>query len=414
MSNFKKLMEQTEQIARRTMAKCRKTIETPAGQKTVYMPAGDMKYSSYWPRDAVIVAESGLMPLSDMLDQLYIYAAYGQNGENTLKLKNGLTVPPWAAADHISLDMMPVFYPGDDGAGDDQGDGTYGIYPPHDDQYYYIHLARLCFDSASDCAFLHEDIGGISLLERLEKAYVSYNIDGETGLCYSDFECHTVDWGWTDIVTKSGFLLTASLLRRLAAKDLSVLEKACGNEEKSRFYADEAEKLTVSVNDVFYDLSTGWYISATETGGRYDVWGTAFAIWTGACPENYLERTLAVMERDFKSGAAVKNGYVRHIPEYNDLDGSLWEKCTFPYHTYMNGGYWATPTGWYAYALWLKNPDSAEEMLTRYIEHTSKYEQQKSPFEWISADTENYSGGWYGTSSAAPYTAAARIVAEEI
>ena len=76
------------------------------------MPSGDEKYLSFWVRDAAMMAESGLLSDDALLRYIGIIACHGQNGEEPRHLANGLTVPPYAVADHINYDGKAVFFPG--------------------------------------------------------------------------------------------------------------------------------------------------------------------------------------------------------------------------------------------------------------------------------------------------------------
>lgn len=103
------------------------------------------------------------------------------------------------------------------------------------------------------------------------------------------------------------------------------------------------------------------------------------------------------------------DGYVRHILTTNNFSkDTAWESSIYKYNTYQNGGYWATPTGWYAYALYLYN--NKTEILEDFIHHTQKYKKDGAPFEWINVNTSEYSGLNYGTSGVLPYIGATRIM----
>ena len=75
---------------------------------------------------------------------------------------------------------------------------------------------------------------------------------------------------------------------------------------------------------------------------------------------------------------------------------------------YQNGAYWATPTGWYAYALYKYNGKT--DILSDFLAHTKKYADKGAPFEWTDAKTETVSGLNYGTSGVLPYIAAKKII----
>jgi glycogen debranching enzyme len=182
--------------------------------------------------------------------------------------------------------------------------------------------------------------------------------------------------------------------------------------EKSDSYKTEAEKIKSSIINTFYDRESGWFYSATEVGHQFDVWGTAYAVFSGISCE---KKTLEALYAAYCNKTAVVNGQVRHIlTTDNFATESAWEyalpECN-EYGTYQNGAYWATPTGWYAYALYLYN--GKIEILEDFIAHFEKYESKGAPFEWIDEKTERFSGLHYGTSGVLPYIAYKRISEEK-
>ena len=374
----------------------------------VLLPSGDEKYLSLWVRDCAMMAESGLLSDRDLERYLSIVALCGQNGADTRFLENGLTVPPYAVADHINYDGCAVFFPGTYRSGNDQGNGSYGFFPPFCDNYFFILMAAQYVAQSGDVAILGKDFGGMTLIERLERAAYGYNIDRESGLCESAAGAYTVDWGFVDTVKKSGKLLMASLLRHNAHAALAKLCERIGESEKGKQYLAEAHKIADNVRKTFYDDASGWLYSATGIGHQYDVWGTAYAVFSGVISE---QRTLEALSRAYRGGTAVVNGYVRHIPaDCNHSSASAWESSTTALDRYQNGAYWATATGWYAYALW--RYDRTTDILTDFLAHTARFSAHGAPFEWIDRETENLSGLYYGTSGALPYIGALRIAAE--
>jgi len=77
-----------------------------------------------------------------------LIAIAGQNGEAEKLLENGLRIPTWSVADHINFDGKPVFFPGTYESGENQGSEDFGFYPPHDNNYYFIELAYLCYEKS--------------------------------------------------------------------------------------------------------------------------------------------------------------------------------------------------------------------------------------------------------------------------
>jgi len=140
-------------------------------------------------------------------------------------------------------------------------------------------------------------------------------------------------------------------------------------------------------------------------GKQYDVWATAYAVFSEVAKES---KTLEALYNAYVDKTAVVNGYVRHIRTIDNFSAnSAWEQSLSPINVYQNGGYWATPTGWYAYALYLYNGKT--DILEDFIKHTKAYEKSGAPFEWINKDTTDYSGLTYGTSGVLPYIGALRI-----
>jgi glycogen debranching enzyme len=358
------------------------------------------------------MTESGLVANEDLKRYVEIFATCGQNGEKMIKLKNGLCIPPFAVADHINYDGGAVYYPGTCSSGDDQGTGRLGFFPPFCDNFHFVLLVHQYVKQTGDTPILNKIYNGIPLMKRLEKAFECYNIDSETGLCVSELEKHTVDWGFVDTIKKSGKLLFSSILRYNAAKALTSMFEMLEIGEKSDSYKTEAEKIKSSIINTFYDRESGWFYSATEVGHQFDVWGTAYAVFSGISCE---KKTLEALYAAYCNKTAVVNGQVRHIlTTDNFATESAWEyalpECN-EYGTYQNGAYWATPTGWYAYALYLYN--GKIEILEDFIAHFEKYESKGAPFEWIDEKTERFSGLHYGTSGVLPYIAYKRISEEK-
>lgn len=397
-------------LAEKTIADCTFIKNTAYGdfsQETkLLLPSGDEKYMSFWVRDCAMMAESGLIPNEDLKRYVDIIAACGQNGAAPLRLENGLTVPPFAVADHINYNGKPVFFPGTYADGTNQGDGAYGFYPPFCDNYYFILMAAEYVRQSGDSAILRQEYQGLSLLDRLEKAFAGYQIDPETELCRSQNGRYTVDWGFVDCVRKDGLLLMASLLRYNAGKALEGLFAA--DPQKCAYYRKKSKQIAQNIRGTFWDEATGWLYSATGTCRQHDIWGTAYAVYTGVLE---TEKTLESMKRAYLDQTAVAHGYIRHILTNEDAsETSAWENSCTPYNTYQNGAYWATPLGWYIAALYPYDADIARQLAVDFIEHTERYKAQGAPFEWINADTTDFSGKRYGTSGVLPYIGYQRCV----
>ena len=198
----------------------------------------------------------------------------------------------------------------------------------------------------------------------------------------------------------------ASLLRHNAAVVMERISEINHDREKSKYYKDASLKIKNAVFETFYDDETGWLYSATGVGHQHDVWATAYAVFSGITSN---EKTLFALSSAYKNKTAVVDGYVRHILTNEDFsDISAWESTITAHNVYQNGAFWATPTGWYAYALY--KYDGSVDILKDFLAHTKKNEERYAPFEWMDESGENVSGLKYGTSGVLPYIAAKRIL----
>ena len=406
----KEIVDVLKKIAIKTIEDCtfckKVSYFNKETKEDVLLPSGDEKYRSFWIRDCALMAECKLIPDRLLKKYIRIIAAHGQNGKETIYLENGLSIPPYAIADHINYDGKPVFFPGTYSSGSNQGNGDFGFFPPFCDNYCYIIMVGTYIEQSGDMKILYEKCNGLTIEESLEFAFTGYNIDTNSDLCVSNAEKYTVDWGFVDTIKKSGKLLMASLLRYNAAKKMQILYK--DNADKYKLYESTAERIRKNILLEFYDDNTGWFYSATETGKQYDVWATAYAVFSGIVKK---KKTLEALYNAYVDKTAVVDGYVRHILTNDDFSAdSAWECTKTEYNTYQNGAYWATPTGWYAYALYCYNGKT--DILEDFISHTCKYRNDGAPFEWINLSTTEYSGLHYGTSGVLPYVGAIKILDE--
>ena len=380
-------------------------------KRVLLLPSGDEKYGSFWLRDCAMMAGSGLIPDDRLREYVLLFAAHGQNGGTERKLKNGLIVPPYALCDHLNYDGRPVFYPGTMSSGDDQGDGTFGILPPIDDNYYFILMAAQYVRQSGDKAILDTVCGDLTLRDRLLSAFEGIRPDPETGLCCSDPVRRAVDWGFCDTVRKSGLLLMPSLLRANAAMALNDL---IGNGTGHTRFPAIRQQIVESLAEMLYDPESGWFLSASGRCRQHDVWGTVYAVYSGLVRKDLLPGTLDAIRRAYLDGTAVRNGAVRHIlsNENRSLD-SAWEDTTgVALDDYQNGAYWPTATGWYFHVLYLADKAAAFALLTDHIRYTIEHASEGAPFEFFHPVTGRFSGRRYGTSAALPFAALEKLKKE--
>lgn len=380
----------------------------------VLVPTFD-KYPSIWVRDVAMNIECGFIDAELIKKHILYFANYAQNGKNDLHLENNLVVPAWTVADHLNYNGRPVYYPGTYNDGNDQGKGDFGFYPSMDDNYYFVHMVYVYIRQTGDYGILNEMCSGMTLLERLKKAWEGYHIDENTDLCYSHLPFYTVDWGFTDSIVKSGLLLFPSLLRYQSATELSALLCETDKKDDAIYYDQHAQNIKSNILKTFWDES-GWLYSATGLCHQYDVWGTAYAVYIGILPKELEKRTLDAFATSYKNGEISVHGYLRMIRTCDDDKfGQSWE-CTNVLlnkpGNYQNGGYWASASGWLFYALAKSDIRLAKECIDKFIVHTKKHQAEGAPFEFINASDTYFEGKLAGTCATLPYAGAKRIVDE--
>jgi len=137
--------------------------------------------------------------------------------------------------------------------------------------------------------------------------------------------------------------------------------------------------VAASIRKVFWDPQTGLFRAATVLCREHDIWGSAFAVYLGVA-DTAQSKTVAAYFKEHYS-EIVQNGQIRHLP-----GGVYWEKTTgggvgkpCPRDIYQNGAYWATPTGWFVYALDLEDPALADQTVLDMVADFKK----GGAYEWI-------------------------------
>lgn len=390
-------------LAKETVEKC--TFQKQCGylgvqkMRRVFLPSGDEKYRSFWLIDAILVSDCGFMDAALLKECIEIIFSCGQNGEQTVFLENGLSIPPYAIADHINYDGKAVYFPGTLESGTDQGTGQFGYVPPLNNSYLIANLVDNYIKQSGDEAILYQTYNGLSVKQRLEKAFhTSYGVDPETQLCYGEEEKFVIDWTYCDTIRKSGLFLCPSILRANAAKILGRLFP----EEKDH-YDGIYEKIRKNISAYFFDESSGWLYSTTGLCHQHDVWGSALAVYSRILDKEVEEKVCAAIRKAYLEGTATQNGYVRHIltTENASIDSAWQTGERLGY--YMNGGYWATPSGWFYYALYQVDREAAGAFLDAFICHTKANRAEGAPYEWCNADIGAIDGKNYGTSGTMLY-----------
>jgi hypothetical protein len=133
-------------------------------------------------------------------DQTFkLFASRQQGAAERVFAASGAIAPPYSIADHVLLDGSPVFHPGSYSGGEDQGGEPWSMLPPANNHYDFVWLGYQLWNERDD-ALLHETVYGLSLLDRMERAFEAPNFDAATGLVTAAWKRRLVGFIFTDSV----------------------------------------------------------------------------------------------------------------------------------------------------------------------------------------------------------------------
>ena len=375
---------------------------------TLVTPGKDT-YTAFWPRDFSMSLDSGFITAAEMRNHLLLICK-AQNGPAELKLANDLHVPPWAIPDHIGYDGRPSWYPGSYGSGQDQGNGACGRVPPIDDHYEFVHIAYTCWKTTGDAHLLAADVNGLTVFERLEKAFACPTTDPETGLAQTTESDRAVGFGFCDAETHTGALLFASLLRYRAAGELAEVARALGHREHVAAYRRIQQTIQSNLLRTFSDTQgSGWLRASTGLGSQPDVWGTLFALHLGVLDRASATAARKTVADAVRRGTITFEGGVRHVPTGRDFSRTTaWERSMSALNTYQNGAYWHTASGWLIEALWKEDRALALQVFGEMMTHLRAQDFHKgpgfgAPWECYGRDGQARQNPIYMASVALPY-----------
>ncbi len=380
----------------------------------VCVPGGNLGYPAFWIRDAVMMLGGGLVPAKEVEGWIRLIALTVKDRD--WNVRSGVVVPAWAIPDHINFDGKPVYYPGTLASDATQGGGNFGKYPPLDDHFYFVTAVWEHWRETHDLGLfrsrLKTSFGEAPLSELCERAHRVAPADPDTGLVTAgdpDTE-NAKDFGFCDTVFKSGKLLFPSLLKIQSAGQLAEMFAVLGDRRKSNEYSQEAARIRLAIGPTFFRASDrsgeGWLHSATGLGNQPDVWGSAYAIATGALNPPVADRVARALVRAYREKTAVREGCVRHVPSDDRTNGGAWQRCLAKPGEYQNGGYWGTATGWYIAALYRVDRRAAADLASDYIgflRRGLRADGMAAAWEWFNPDTGKRANDLYVATVALPY-----------
>ena len=384
-------------------------VVTPAGTKL--SPGA---YPSFWLRDFVMSVPAGFYSSKYLRDCTILFAKSQLDEDWPWE---GSFVPAFTPAEHINLDGGNVFFPGSYYTDERQG-GKWGPYPPMDNSFFFVELAYYAFKSLG-ADFLREQINGLSIIDRVCRAFHSVENDELIGLAKMTSATRAVDFGFCDTVFKTGYVLFGSCLRYRSAQYISQMLEAVGYSKSANAYREICSDIQNNMPDIFGDKS-GFLLAATDSCRQKDVWGTAFAVYIGALQGENLIRACCALRDAYINGTSIYNGNVRHILTNDNWSvTSAWEQCSALLDDYQNGGYWLTPTGWYIYALSLIDCGLAKKLFIEMMDHIKatdyrNVDGQFGPYEFICPKSGKTGQPINLTSVACPLAAIQRIKDERL
>lgn len=373
---------------------------------TLIRPGGRDTYPAFWIRDYAMSLETGFVSEAEQKHMLRLVAS--AQCDQAWITKGGSMVPFGAIPDHIRVDnSLPIYFPGTYDY-DKQGTREFGMTPPYDDQFYFIHAACHYVKCTGDAELLREKVNGVPLIERLEIAFKTPPVRQETGIVFTNAAFRGVDFGFRDAIEITGDLCFPSLLKYRAAKELGGLLWRLGDQSKPAMYHQIAASIKNTVPQLFLN-DDGMLRASNGKSGQADVWATAFAVYLHVLEGENLAKACQHLAGAYKNGALSCNGNIRHILTSDDFsDNTAWESAIVAKNQYQNGAYWGTPLGWVAEAIWRVDPESATRLVKEYIADLRENDYRKG--SEFSAPLECFDppdcarGPVYLTTVACPYT----------
>lgn len=153
-----------------------------------------------------------------------------------------------------------------------------------------------------------------------------------SGCVYSDPANPSVDYGFTDAITKTGDVAYGTALLAWAYKMLAEINGESGSGQYTTLLtAAKAGLATLRQGD-------GWYAGSSGNQAAVDdVWATALIVAEELVSGADRTASANTIKAAYLAGNITSRGWVRHMPA-----GQFWVGAgTSP--QYQNGGYWLTP-----------------------------------------------------------------------
>jgi hypothetical protein len=409
-----------KELTRDSVEACRVAPGRTAADKlnklgfNAYRPGGRDCYPAIWIQDFTMIYASGFVSRKDGLSHLQLILEC-QNTDEPIALENSASIPPHAIADHINFDGSPVFFPGTYSSGTNQGGEPWGTLPPVNNHYDVIWLTEMLLEPDNPRELLELKIKVKSVYDRLRNAFDVPLSNPDNGLVFTKPELRSVGFIFCDSIYMTGYLLTASLLRYRAASHMASFAEKLEKRDDVKKYKEICSLIKMNLEKVF-EHPSGWLKAATGISSQPDVWGTAFAVYSGLLSKERSDLAVETIFKSFEDGNIEFEGAFRHVPlNYDFSEESPWERTCTDKNTYQNGAYWHMPTGWIIASLQERYPDSAQNIYDRFIEHMklnsfSKGDNFSAPWECIGLNGTANQNPIFAPSVTMPYFVISKLL----
>jgi glycogen debranching enzyme len=315
---------------------------------SAFCPQAGAGYEAFWLRDYAYMLEGSIESFSD------------EELRRACVLFVDKLAPDGSGVDCVKFDGTAVYQP---------GFGTMGKNPVADGSMFTVAVAWHTHRRLKDPQLLAK------ILDRLVRAISAVPRNTKSGLVHIATEGHDrCPYGFMDTVRQQGDVLFCSLLLIEADRRLADLLEAAGRADDAMRWQEDADKLVPVVRETFWDDKLGLFRAATIQCGEPDLWGSAFAVYLGVASETQATRVAGYFKEHY--APIIQRGQLRHLPA-----GVYWQAACAK-DTYQNGGYWATPIGWFVCALDRVDPQLADRTIVELVRDF----QKRGVTEWVRDD----------------------------
>ena len=164
-------------------------------------------------------------------------------------------------------------------------------------------------------------------------------------------------YGFYDTVCLTGEECFASVLFLDAATRLAEMFDQFPDASRANRWRKAAENTRASLSRLWSE-DRSMFTSDTGSNRQIDVWGSAYAVYSGAVNEEQGAKISEWFVKNYERCA--RRGHVRHLPS-----PEYWKHMApdaRPPGEYQNGGFWSVPTPWVAHTIALSDTGLAERM----------------------------------------------------